>query len=54
MLCTVLDACAEGFDVLLLEDAIRAVDVSPGDGERAIRRMREAGALPIVQAANAR
>lgn len=44
---TVLDALKEGFEVLLLEDAIRAVNVRPGDGERAEMRMREAGATAI-------
>jgi nicotinamidase/pyrazinamidase len=44
---TVLDARKEGFGVLLLADAIRAVDVEPGDGERAVRDMRSAGAVPI-------
>lgn len=33
---TALDALAEGFEVVLLEDAIRAVDVQAGDGARAI------------------
>lgn len=41
---TVLDGLSEGFDVTVVEDAIRAVDVQEGDGERAIERMREAGA----------
>ena len=41
---TVRDARKHGFDVLLLLDAVRAVDVKPGDGERAEREMREAGA----------
>lgn len=41
---TVLDALRAGFEVLVLADAIRAVDVTPGDGERAIAEMREAGA----------
>ena len=44
---TVLDARKEGFEVLLLADAIRTVDVKPGDGERAEREMRSAGAVPI-------
>ena len=44
---TVLDGVQEGFEVLLLTDAIRAVDVSAGDGDRAIRRMLEAGAVAM-------
>ncbi len=43
---TVLDALKEGFEVVLLEDAVRAVDVTPGDGERALQEMRAAGARP--------
>ncbi len=43
---TVRDALAEGFEVVLLEDAIRAVDVQPGDGERAVKEMLDAGAVP--------
>jgi nicotinamidase/pyrazinamidase len=39
-----IDACHEGFDVTVVEDAIRAVDVDPGDGERAIEDMKAAGA----------
>jgi nicotinamidase/pyrazinamidase len=41
---SVLDARREGFDVVVLEDAVGAVDVTPGDGERALAEMREAGA----------
>jgi nicotinamidase-related amidase len=41
---TTIDAAAEGFDVSLVEDAIRPVEVEPGDGERAIEEMRAAGA----------
>ena len=33
-----------GFEVLLLADAIRAVNVQPEDGERAEREMLAAGA----------
>jgi nicotinamidase/pyrazinamidase len=43
---TVLDALAAGFEVRLLDDAIRAVNLRAGDGERAVREMREAGAVP--------
>src|SRR5919201_1730010 len=39
-----IDACREGFDVTVVADAIRAVDVEPGDGERALGEMRQAGA----------
>ena len=41
---SVLDALREGFQVVVLEDAVGAVDVSAGDGERALTEMREAGA----------
>jgi len=41
---TVLDARAAGFEVVVLADAIRAVDVQPGDGARALDAMRKAGA----------
>ncbi|MGH2957544.1 MAG: nicotinamidase [Solirubrobacterales bacterium] len=39
-----IDACREGFDTTVITDAIRAVNVEPGDGERAIEEMEEAGA----------
>lgn len=39
-----IDACREGFDVTVVADAIRAVDVNPGDGERALDDVRAAGA----------
>jgi hypothetical protein len=41
---TVLDALKEGFTVKALKDAMRPVEVKPGDGERAIEEMRAAGA----------
>ena len=41
---TVLDAEREGFEVTVVEDAIRGIDVKPGDSERAIAEMRRAGA----------
>ncbi len=41
---TVLDGLKEGFRVKALADAMRAVEVQPGDGERAIAEMRGAGA----------
>lgn len=44
---TVRDALSEGFEVLLLTDAVRAVDVQPGDGDRAVADMRTRGARPV-------
>lgn len=44
---TVLDAVSKGFDVYLLVDAIRAVEVEPGDGRRAIEEMESAGAQKL-------
>ena len=44
---TVLDGLKEGFKVMLLIDAIRAVEVNPGDGERAIDDMVRAGAVKV-------
>jgi nicotinamidase/pyrazinamidase len=41
---SVLDALALGYRVVVVTDAIAAVDVQPGDGERALARMRESGA----------
>jgi nicotinamidase/pyrazinamidase len=45
---TVRDALAAGFAVTLLTDAVRAVDVRPGDGARAEAEMRSAGAVPAT------
>lgn len=44
---TVRDAVKLGYRVLLLEDAISAVDVHPGDGDKAIEEMVNIGALPV-------
>jgi nicotinamidase/pyrazinamidase len=41
---TVLDARRLGFETEVLSGAIRAVDLHSGDGDRALERMREAGA----------
>jgi nicotinamidase/pyrazinamidase len=41
---TVLDALAAGFEVHLVRDATRAVEVHPGDGENALDEMVRAGA----------
>jgi nicotinamidase/pyrazinamidase len=39
-----IDACREGFDTTVVTDAVRAVEVNPGDGERALEDMERAGA----------
>ena len=39
-----LDAIRLGFEVTVRTDAIRAVERRPGDGRRALERMRESGA----------
>ena len=44
---TVLDACRIGFETYLVSDAIGAVNVRSGDGERAIEEMIGAGAKAI-------
>jgi nicotinamidase/pyrazinamidase len=41
---SVLDARREGFEVVVVEDAVRGVEVEPGDSERAIEEMEQAGA----------
>jgi nicotinamidase/pyrazinamidase len=40
---TALDAVRLGFDTLILLDAVAAVDLEPGDGQRSIDALREAG-----------
>ncbi|WP_292044963.1 isochorismatase family protein [Massilia sp. UBA6681] len=44
---TVLDGIEAGFEVLLVLEATRAVEVKPGDGGRAIARMLAKGAVPV-------
>ena len=44
---TVLDGMAGGFEVLLATEAIRAVNVNANDGDRALVRMLDGGAMPV-------
>lgn len=44
---TSLAARSAGFDVQVVHDAVRAVDVEPGDGERALDEMRSAGVVIV-------
>ena len=48
---TALDAVALGFSTALLAGSVRAVDLEPGDGARAIERMAAAGVRMIGGAA---
>jgi len=41
---TVLDGLEARFDVHLIGDAVRAVNINPQDGQRALKRMKSAGA----------
>lgn len=41
---TVLGAIKEGFHVKAVKDAMKAVDLKPGDGEKALEEMQKAGA----------
>jgi len=45
---TILDAVDLGFAAGVLTDAIAAVNLSPGDGERALADMVRAGASPVT------
>jgi nicotinamidase/pyrazinamidase len=42
---TALDAARLGFETTVVEDAIAAVDLEPGDGERALEELRSAGVV---------
>jgi nicotinamidase/pyrazinamidase len=41
---TTLDALKQGLRAVVLIDAVRAVDAAPGDGERALQELMDAGA----------
>jgi nicotinamidase/pyrazinamidase len=45
VLASVLDALALGYRVVVLSDAVAAVNLKPRDGEDALQRMRAAGAI---------
>lgn len=40
---TALDARELGFNCFLIEEGVRGVEIDPGDGERALRAMEDAG-----------
>ena len=45
---TAIDGVRLGFETAVLADAIAAVDLEPGDGERALEEMRGAGVLDVA------
>jgi nicotinamidase-related amidase len=45
---TALDGASGGFDVTLLEDAVRSVDIEAGDGTRALAEIEAAGCALAV------
>ncbi len=45
---TVFDAVELGFETMLLEDAIRGIDVKPGDSERAVEEMKAKGVHTVT------
>ncbi len=47
---TVLDGIKNGFGVTVVEDGIRGVNVHPGDSEKALRQMKDAGAELVKDA----
>jgi len=44
---TVTDALEEGFETIIVPEAMRAVDAAPGDGRKALDRMVARGAVPV-------
>jgi nicotinamidase/pyrazinamidase len=48
---TALDARAKGYPTTVIENAIRAVNLEPGDGDRAVEEMLAAGAMLESRAA---
>lgn len=47
---TVLDACKLGYRVIVLEDAIRGVNLQPNDSQKALQEMQSAGAIKATSA----
>ncbi len=48
---TVRDALTRGYETYLLEDAVRAVNVTPGDDVKALAEMRDLGAVALTREA---
>ena len=41
--CSVLDACRLGFNTFVIKNAVRGIDLNPGDIEKAFKEMKNAG-----------
>ena len=48
---TALDALSLGYETVVLRDAIRPVELEPGDGDRALAAMEGAGAVLLSRSA---
>jgi len=48
VLASVEDALRQGFQVVLLSDAVRPINKAPADGEQALERMIRGGAVPVA------
>jgi len=48
---TALDAARRGFKTFVVTDAVAAVDVNPGDGQRSLEEMRRAG-IELISSIN--
>ncbi|MFQ6615808.1 MAG: bifunctional nicotinamidase/pyrazinamidase [Fidelibacterota bacterium] len=46
---TALDGVEKGFEVTVVEDGIRGVNVQPGDSRKAIEEMKDSGATVVPQ-----
>jgi nicotinamidase-related amidase len=44
---TAIDGVGAGFEVRLLTDGVRAVDLTPGDGERALEEAQKSGVVLV-------
>jgi nicotinamidase/pyrazinamidase len=47
---TVLDGIQQGFQVVLIGDGVRGVNLKPDDSEQAINEMSAAGAIVVREA----
>ena len=46
---TVLDATKLGFKTYVILEGCRGIDINPGDCEKALNQMKQAGAIIITQ-----